>query len=91
MQIECQRTPFIDPVNELLRELSRVGFFEQSLLVGSWPMIVYTQEFGLAYGLATDDIDFAVLNTVHRKAGAPGGLMALKSASGIPTWEFIER
>lgn len=71
MQLECQRTPFIDPVNVLLRELSRVGFFEHSLLVGSWPMVIYTQKFDLVYGLATNDIDFAVHSKVHRKAGAP--------------------
>lgn len=69
MQIQCERSPFIGSVDELLRELSRVNFFEQSLLVGSWPMVVYTQYFRLAYGLATDDIDFAVVNTLRKQAG----------------------
>jgi hypothetical protein len=51
-------------VNELLRELDRIGFFSHGLLVGSWPMVVYTKHFTLPYGLATDDIDFAVANVV---------------------------
>lgn len=69
MQIQCERSPFIEPVNELLRELSRVGFFDHSLLIGSWPMVVYAQHFKLAYALSTDDIDFAVVNTLRKQDG----------------------
>ncbi len=71
MQIQCERSPFIEPVNELLRELSQVNFFAQSLLIGSWPMVVYTQYFMLIYGLTTNDIDFAIVNTSRKQDGAP--------------------
>ena len=64
MEIVFERTPFVQPVTELLRELDRIGFFSHGLLIGSWPMVVYTIHFTLPYGLTTDDIDFAVTNVV---------------------------
>lgn len=67
MNITCTQSPFIDPVNDLLRELDQAGFFAQGLLIGSWPMAIYTNHFELAYGLATDDIDFAVENVLKTK------------------------
>jgi hypothetical protein len=69
MEIKCTPSPFIEPINELLRELNRVGFFENGLLIGSWPMAVYAQAYGLIYGLRTDDIDFAVIETVRKNDG----------------------
>jgi len=71
MGIQCDPSPFEPPVNRLLRELSRVGFFEHGLLIGSWPMVVYAQAHGLIYGLRTNDIDFAVINTARKTDGAP--------------------
>ena len=71
MEITCDLSPFEQSVNDLLRELSRVGFFEQGLLIGSWPMAVYAQAYGLIYGLRTGDIDFAVVSTAHKLSGAP--------------------
>jgi hypothetical protein len=70
MELTCAASPFVEPVNTLLRELSRVGFFNHGLLIGSWPMVVYAQEFGLIYGLRTDDIDFAIINTARKSDGA---------------------
>ncbi|WP_243373306.1 GSU2403 family nucleotidyltransferase fold protein [Geotalea sp. SG265] len=64
MEIALDRSPFVQPVSELLRELNRIGFFTHGLLIGSWPMLVYTIHFTLPYGLTTDDIDFAVANAV---------------------------
>lgn len=71
MKIACNPSPFVEPVNTLLRELSRVDFFSHGLLVGSWPMVVYAQEYGLIYSLRTDDIDFAVVKNVRKSDGAP--------------------
>lgn len=45
-----------------------MSFFSHGLLIGSWPMVVYSEHFTLAYGLATDDIDFAIDNAVKIKA-----------------------
>jgi hypothetical protein len=47
-------------VRELLRAFFSVGFFEESLLVGSWVMPLYKEAFGISYVLRTMDIDFAV-------------------------------
>lgn len=47
-------------VRELLQALYSVGFFEESVLVGSWVMPLYQEAFGISYTLRTLDIDFAV-------------------------------
>lgn len=47
-------------VRELLQALYTVGFFEESMLVGSWVMPLYHDAFGISYTLRTQDIDFAV-------------------------------
>jgi hypothetical protein len=44
--------------------MEKTGFFSHGLLIGSWPMLVYSEYFTLSYGLATNDIDFAVDNVV---------------------------
>lgn len=51
---------FPSEVRELLRALDSVGFFEESMLVGSWVMPLYREVFGINYTLRTLDIDFAV-------------------------------
>lgn len=71
MSITLEKSPFLQPVTDLLRELDKTGFFSHGLLIGSWPMIVYSEYFTLPYGLATNDIDFAVDNAV--KVPAIGG------------------
>ena len=60
MEITLDRNPFPPQVGELLKELCRIGFFPQGLLIGSWPMLIYTLHFTLQYGFATNDVDFAV-------------------------------
>jgi len=47
-------------VCELLQTLHSVGFFEESMLIGSWVMPLYQEVFNIAYTLRTLDIDFAV-------------------------------
>jgi hypothetical protein len=51
---------FPSEVQELLRALHSVGFFEDSMLIGSWVMPLYREVFGINYILRTLDIDFAV-------------------------------
>ena len=51
---------FPSEVQELLREFFSVGFFDDSLLIGSWVMPLYQEAFGIPYVLRTMDIDFAV-------------------------------
>lgn len=45
---------------ELLHALYSAGFFEESMLIGSWVMPLYQEAFGINYTLRTLDIDFAV-------------------------------
>lgn len=40
--------------------MSRVGFFERSLLIGSWVMPIYQELYQAHYALKTFDVDFAV-------------------------------
>ncbi len=47
-------------VKELLEKLFSVGFFEESMVIGSWVMPLYQEAFGINYALRTLDIDFAV-------------------------------
>jgi len=51
---------FPSEVRELLKALYSVGFFEDSILIGSWVMPLYREVFGINYTLRTLDIDFAV-------------------------------
>jgi len=51
---------FPGEVRELLQALYPVGFFEESMLIGSWVMPLYQDAFGIGYALRTQDIDFAV-------------------------------
>lgn len=64
MQIHFGKSPFFDPVTELLRELALLDFFSHGLLIGSWPMIIYAEQFTLPYALMTNDIDFAVSGAI---------------------------
>jgi hypothetical protein len=51
---------FPSEVQELLQAFFSVGFFNESLLIGSWVMPLYQEAFGIPYVLRTMDIDFAV-------------------------------
>lgn len=51
---------FPSEVIELLQAFYSVGFFDESLLIGSWVMSLYQEAFGIQYVLRTMDIDFAV-------------------------------
>ncbi len=47
-------------IQEILQSFFSVGFFDESLLIGSWAMPLYQEAFGISYVLRTMDIDFAV-------------------------------
>lgn len=57
---------FPSPIIDLLHSLSTAGFFERSLLIGSWVMPIYEALYETSYVLRTQDIDFAV-HLVHPK------------------------
>lgn len=65
----CEEPLFPEPVRGLLRTLHGVGFFEDSVLVGSWVMPLYGRLIGIVYPLRTLDIDFAVQLASARCSG----------------------
>jgi hypothetical protein len=54
------KSVFPSQVLELFQALHQAGFFEESMLIGSWVMPLYQEAFGITYALRTLDIDFAV-------------------------------
>lgn len=58
---------FPPPIDGLLKALSDSGFFERSLLIGSWVMPIYQELYGIRYVLRTFDVDFAVSLAHPRK------------------------
>ena len=44
---------FPSSIGDLLRTLSKVGFFARSLLIGSWVMPIYQELYGASYALRT--------------------------------------
>jgi hypothetical protein len=51
---------FPDEIEELLRPLDGIGFFDDAMLVGSWVMPLCRELVGMPYALRTLDIDFTV-------------------------------
>ena len=49
-----------------LRTVSRAGFFNRSVMIGSWVMLIYQELYGVRYALRTLDVDFAV-HVAHRQ------------------------
>jgi hypothetical protein len=61
MRIIIENKDIFPPaVLELFKVLYAVGFFKDSMLIGSWVMPLYREAFGINYILRTMDIDFAV-------------------------------
>jgi hypothetical protein len=58
--ITLNNTHFPAEIDTLIKALSKAGFFESSLLIGSWVMPVYQDLYKIKYVLKTGDIDFAV-------------------------------
>jgi hypothetical protein len=55
-----RESPFPANIHGLLHSLSSVGFFERSLVIGSWVMPIYKELYSVNYALRTLDVDFAV-------------------------------
>jgi hypothetical protein len=68
MEIEVRNKKIFPPeVIDILRSFYSAGFFEESMLIGSWVMPLYHEVFGMRYALRTLDIDFAVKFAAHDK------------------------
>lgn len=62
--------------------MSDVGFFERSVLIGSWVMLIYQELYGARYVLRTLDVDFAV-NIAHAKSKLRADLKELITDRGF--------
>lgn len=47
-------------IHGLIRTISRAGFFDHSVMIGSWVMLIYQELYGAWYAMRTMDVDFAV-------------------------------
>ena len=74
-----------DHVGEVLSVLSHVGFFERSVLIGSWAMFYYRAIHNIDFALVTSDIDLAVLQLATYKEGTGVDLeKVLQEIGAIP-------
>ena len=63
---------FPPPIDGLIRTLSGVGFFDNSLLIGSWVMPIYQELYGVLYRLRTLDKVFSFQLRITGKDCFPG-------------------
>jgi len=80
---------FPPPIDGLLRSLSEVGFFDRSLLIGSWVMPLYQELYGAPYVLRTLDVDFAV-HLAHPHARMRADLERIITDLGFVDYVAVE-
>lgn len=73
----------------LLRTISRAGFFDRSVMIGSWVMLVYQELYGIRYALRTMDIDFAV-HIAHTRGQLRADLKQLITGLGFTDYIAAE-
>jgi len=73
---------FPDQIKNLFCAMSDVGFFERSVVVGSWVMLIYQELYGTRYILRTLDVDFGV-HVAHKKSKLRADLHKLITAQGF--------
>ena len=73
---------FPDQIKNLLCAMSDVGFFERSVVVGSWVMLIYQELYGARYILRTLDVDF-VVHIAHPKGKLRADLQQLITGLGF--------
>jgi len=73
---------FPDRIKRLLHALSSAGFFDRSVMIGSWVMLIYQELFGARYVLRTLDVDFAV-HVTHTKGTLRTDLSQLITGLGF--------
>lgn len=76
---------FPPEIKKLLKALGEAGFFEKSLLIGSWVMPVYRELYGVSYALRTLDVDFAV-HVAHPRARFRADLEGLITGLGFSSF-----
>lgn len=82
-------SPFPLHIQNLIREMSRVGFFDRSILIGSWVMPIYQELYQANYALKTLDVDFAV-HIAHRSRQRRADLEKLITGLGFTDYIATE-
>ena len=80
---------FPDRIKELLHTISSAGFFERSVVIGSWVMLIYQELYGARYALRTLDVDFAV-HIAHTKSKLRADLKQLITGIGFTDYLAAE-
>lgn len=80
---------FPNRVSDLLHALSRAGFFERSVVIGSWVMLIYKELYNVRYVLRTLDVDFAV-HIAHTKRKLRADLKQLITGIGFTDYLAAE-
>jgi len=80
---------FPDRIKDLLHAISRAGFFDRSVVIGSWVMLIYQGLFGARYALRTLDVDFAV-HIAHTKSKLRADLKQLITGLGFTDYLAAE-
>jgi hypothetical protein len=80
---------FPDRIKDLLHAVSRAGFFERSVVIGSWVMLIYQELYGARYVLRTLDVDFAV-HVAHIKSKLRADLKQLITGLGFADYLAAE-
>ena len=80
---------FPERVKDLLHAMSGVGFFDHSVVIGSWVMLIYQELYGARYVLRTLDVDFAV-QIVHTKSKLRADLKQLINGLGFADYLAAE-
>jgi hypothetical protein len=76
-------------IHGLLRTISRAGFFDRSVMIGSWVMLIYQVLHGARYALRTMDIDFAV-HIAHTRSQLRADLKQLITGLGFTDYLAAE-
>ena len=80
---------FPEMITDLLRAVSRAGFFQRSVVIGSWVMLIYQELYGTRYALRTLDVDFAV-HIAHTKSKLRADLKQLITGLGFADYLAAE-
>jgi len=80
---------FPDRIKDLLHAINRAGFFDRSVVIGSWVMLIYQELFDARYVLRTLDVDFAV-HIAHTKSKLRADLKQLITGLGFTDYLAAE-
>ena len=76
-------------IHGLLRTVSRTGFFDRSMMIGSWVMLIYQELYGVRYALRTLNVDFAV-HVAHTQSQLRADLKQLITGLGFTDYLAAE-